>query len=97
MRLIDADLLEEHFKKVIKHYEKGESSLCETKCKLLEGAFRDVLARIKGQPTVDERPKAKWIYNKIGYPYIYTCSECGYHNDIRNRFCPYCGADMRGE
>lgn len=43
--------------------------------------------------------KGKWIYKprETSDPYPYTCSECGYHNNVRYRYCPYCGADMRGE
>ena len=43
-------------------------------------------------PTVEpERKKGRWIDD--------NCSECGqyvYHGDMR-RYCPRCGADMRGE
>ena len=48
--------------------------------------------RIKDLPSVQpERKMGQWIDD--------NCSECGqyvYHGDARN-FCPYCGADMRGE
>lgn len=64
-------------------------------------------------PTQPERKKGKWIYyarrepqyDKEGiktYAVAYKCSECGFiHNVIENfghyKFCPQCGADMKGE
>lgn len=82
MRLIDADKLENHFEKVIEYYEKKQkTSVFSDKCKLLEGAFRDALARIKSQPTLEERPKGKWILdNSKNYSWgwdDYKCSNCG--------------------
>ena len=46
---------------------------------------------------------AKWV--KTGQSFVfpnkfrnYTCSECGYDIEKQKyRFCPNCGADMRGE
>lgn len=51
-----------------------------------------------------ERKKGKWIYDTErvmgdGWTYNqYHCSECGQQiiGAVRN-FCPYCGADMKGE
>ena len=50
----------------------------------------------------DYRPKGEWIsiieVNDFGEPYqagIY-CSECGETFGHEANFCPYCGADMRG-
>ena len=51
-----------------------------------------------------ERKKGKWIYDTkrvMGDGWMYNqyhCSECGQQiiGAVRN-FCPYCGADMRGE
>ena len=48
-----------------------------------------------------ERPKGEWIKDNSGNRF---CSECGscalYHEigtQIESRFCPNCGAKMRGE
>lgn len=47
-----------------------------------------------------ERPQGEWIET---YPIDYRCSLChGYALDIneypyRTKFCPHCGADMRGK
>lgn len=67
---------------------------------------------IDEQPTIEERKKGKWIIRDnpgTGW-YRVTCSECG--EDVTSTapcigffpnakviwdFCPYCGADMRGE
>lgn len=57
MRLIDADKLEEHFRKVVDYYENGNFIMGKLKRKLLEGVFRDVLERIKSQPTAYDSDK----------------------------------------
>ncbi len=47
-------------------------------------------------------PHGEWIYNEgdieFGVPPSNECSECGYNEDehLHPNFCPYCGADMRG-
>lgn len=53
-----------------------------------------------------ERPQGEWIdegqYAEGHSEHAYRCKKCGYHiiekpNMIfENRFCKYCGADMRG-
>lgn len=67
--------------------------------------FRDL---VENAPTVDAivntievRPQGEWIKDNSGNRF---CSECGssalYHEIgiiIESRFCPNCGADMRGE
>lgn len=34
------------------------------------------------------------IYRHYHY---YSCSKCGKRSAIKSNYCPYCGADMRGE
>lgn len=42
--------------------------------------------------------KGKWIEKSTGGWHFYRCSECGdVEWDAPNNYCPYCGADMRGE
>lgn len=45
-----------------------------------------------------ERPQGEWIYDN-SYSYFKRCSICqkiaGFDCDVF-KFCPYCGADMRG-
>ena len=67
-----------------------------------EGAFttRGVREIIDDAPTVEERPKGRWIKN----PDCFVCSVCneGYKcqptlmGNPLFEFCPVCGADMRG-
>ena len=65
-------------------------------------------ASVAKMPTIEpERKKGKWIpqdHNKTtGYEttlvyYYPKCSECGHTiSDFSMNFCPYCGADMRGD
>lgn len=80
------------------------------KNELLNGIYsdnpKDVMLYIARFPTADvvERKKGKW--NLVEYPdgYYHTeCSECGceysenVYFDHDAKFCPSCGADMRGE
>lgn len=61
---------------------------------------------IEEAPTVEERPKGEWI-NHLDLTEDYygeskQCSLCGYkdYNTRRfswHKFCPNCGAEMRGE
>ena len=66
-----------------------------------------VLEKISELPSVtpktealkQTRPKGKWKYTEMGWFVVCNCSECGFQIDAdeANNFCPYCGADMRGE
>ena len=45
------------------------------------------------------RPVVKATWKRIDYKpcgHDYKCSSCGWKNDMKTRFCPNCGADMRG-
>ena len=49
---------------------------------------------IKNAPSVQPmRPKGEWLKDEYG---IY-CSNCQNGNVVGYKFCPCCGADMRGE
>lgn len=56
------------------------------------------MKEIRELPSADpERKRGKWIPFDIPW---YKCSECGAvreNNSFMENFCPYCGADMRGE
>ena len=58
---------------------------------------------IDAQPTADvrENVRGEWIpdceYDGEDDWYFWTCSECNYDSDEQYRFCPNCGADMRGD
>ena len=47
-------------------------------------------------PAQPERKKGKWIPSSDEQLYGYRCSEC-HRGHWLSPFCPYCGADMRGE
>ena len=52
--------------------------------------------RIEAIPSA--RPKGKWIYQfRDSENEEYRCSVCGFPQEIKQNFCPNCGADMRGE
>lgn len=45
-----------------------------------------------------ERKKGKWIVHDYALGRErYECAECRGRCDLEYNFCPYCGADMRGE
>lgn len=74
-------------------------------------AWNDAIGRaeieIEKLPSAQpERPKGEWIpqdHNKSNgcattlVYYFPKCSECGHSGDSAFAFCPWCGADMRGE
>ena len=89
MRLIDADSL---------------IHLVTDSTILGDGFKTAFCALVNGEPTVKVQKTGKWIEKgrSLGIPesVCYTCSECG--NAWWNvkgdwKFCPKCGADMRGE
>ena len=69
---------------------------------LLEVIAYEIRQLSSAQP---EHPKGKWIRMIADGVYWYECSEC--HEkpllnrwlklDERSKYCPNCGADMRGE
>ena len=56
---------------------------------------------IDEQPTIEERKRGKWIktISENGITSAVRCSECGFEDNryMLFRYCPNCGADMRGE
>lgn len=44
-----------------------------------------------------ERPKGKWVRHELWDMPWYTCSKCNFHGRNDYKFCPNCGADMRGD
>ena len=97
-RMIDADALIEDLKTRIvlsKLHYKEPLSYSDT----------DIVDIIENAPTVEERKKGKWLMSSRSIGGV--CSECGEscsaveltEKGIRMlwKYCPNCGADMRGE
>ena len=70
------------------------------------GNYEDIMVAYKDQiddiPTIEERKTGKWIRMPMacyggGTITEYECSECSEHQIIESKWCPNCGADMRGE
>lgn len=94
-RCIDADALK---KKIRKDYHPTD-----------EIPFFEIMHIISDAPTIEERPKGKWITwreagNDIASDDRHECSYC--HDsaqwlsggfELLSNFCPNCGADMRGD
>ena len=97
MRLIDSDALIAKFKDDLENLQEFAFQLATI------GAINTV----KHQPTVDAVPvrHGKWIYGNDFHWYTASCNKCGYQRktDIKAegwnqwKYCPNCGADMRGE
>lgn len=82
MRLIDADALQREYMQ----FHDGK---------------RIVLVDVA--PTIEpERKKGKWIDMSDGgriktlWAEKYKCDKCGMYGTRAWKYCPYCGADMRG-
>ena len=67
------------------------------------GFYDKVIEIIDNAPTVEERPKGKWINVPCERDLVfnkgikYTCSVCGKFNSYgHSAYCPNCGAKMKG-
>lgn len=104
MRLIDADAiikaLNSNCKPELCHDYK--TAWCVACC-----PHNDFVDLLEDAPTVEQRPQGKWfsfndrLYSGGGYT---VCSNCemrlsfgAYHEVFDFKYCPECGADMRGE
>lgn len=96
MRAIDADALIEFIKN---RYEiTWESDSYEGGIK---DACVDILEKIENMPTIKPKRKTgKWVFHRPPDDWVlslFTCDQCGYMNEGESRYCPECGADMKGE
>ena len=105
MRLIDADAFERDFTEhilpiLIQRYGEEEA------IRGLHFSYSDCISNISGQPTIEERKTGRWIHERVNSEHSITgnfllssceCSECGTFCEQESNFCPYCGADMRGD
>lgn len=92
MRLINGDAL----MKAMHHraFETDGDTMWQSGCWVRYRAIEQV---VKDQPTIEERKTGKWIREPGHIP---KCPICGIYSDDADRgydkFCPNCGADMRG-
>ena len=95
MRLIDADALTAN---VLKWLPPDPCGREEKEFPFAEDICVSTLMEIEEAPTIEPRPKGRWILNRSG---AYCCDKCmepcaGYvMMRPRDRFCKMCGADMR--
>lgn len=92
MRLIDADALERAIKTECNPYGRPTIDF---------ESGKKVLKIIDNAPTIEERPKGKWIIDghhiRCNRCNEYICNTDSEGNTIPDNFCPNCGADMRGD
>ena len=82
--------------------EEVERLLIKWFTQCTEEEFFDLKKAVDELPTIESRPKGKWIKNE--YFWYYHCSVCKEDNllytdesNALSNYCPNCGADMRGE
>ena len=102
-RYIDADAYAAELWKLRENYQMLDDT--HTADKIMHGIFRAEQV-LKEQPSVDAVPvvHGEWIVDKNGYPQI-ICSICDVHipmvagwcMDAHIKYCPNCGAKMKGE
>lgn len=82
MRMVDTDLIQ---------YESMLSAKGN-------GMYEDVMVAYKSQiddlPTIEERKTGKWFETDSHEPCWYKCDQCGRLSDIKEIYCPTCGASM---
>lgn len=78
----------------LNHHQNGKEACAH------EYEHRHFLKILRDLPPVQpERKRGKWISrkNEPKHKYWWTCSECQGRFNYEWKFCPNCGADMRGE
>lgn len=101
MRPIDADALTDYLKCLFPERgmweiegDTAKDAICETVVEAME--------MVKNMETVKpKRMRGRWQVDPSGYGF-WICSNCGFVSeasaaDVLYKFCPNCGADMRGE
>lgn len=101
MRPIDADAMIAKTKRVLEKSADKKGSLAYF-------AFEIFIELIESEPTIDPdtlRPHGEWKFGKNHGEFVEaTCTVCDgillvkWYDELSHfRFCPNCGADMRGE
>lgn len=94
-RYIDADALKSF------HGMGDDCFDCKTDTKACQYDYiytkMDFCEWLDNAPTIDvvERKKGEWT--NIGGIIRWGCPFCHHASEIKYNFCPYCGADMRGD
>lgn len=84
---------------VLDRFEEAKSKAKNEKDKMY---LVGVVATICAFPSADVRlvVRGEWVkrVNPLGAGDVLTrCNRCGRTSDVATPFCPWCGADMRGE
>lgn len=82
-----------------KYYAEGN----DTEQGIVANSINDVLPILVDykENGYSKQSEGEWISNELGgYKYAFYCSECGwvdgYPFNDRHKFCPNCGAKMKG-
>jgi PHP family Zn ribbon phosphoesterase len=82
--------------------EYGTCEQCNTELDIDgEPCYFECMANAIINNGYSKQSEGEWISNKLGgYKYAFYCSECGwvdgYPFNDRHKFCPNCGAKMKG-
>lgn len=107
MRLIDADVLVERWKRI------ASISWNETVNTSWSHAYEEIISEIEEEPTIEAEPvrHGEWISfdDVLSFSIVIACSVCGSSSEIPkrllfdnlsvefNNYCPNCGAKMDGK
>ena len=59
--------------------------------------YRNFRNMVEQLPPVKPQPTGHWIVDRSLLPFTYTCDLCGRNVFDDYDYCPYCGANMRGD
>ena len=101
MRLIDADVLIEEFKKWL---PKEDSEWLKCGIHPIENLSVSAILTIEEQPIIEAVPvvHGKWVLEERAGIDYWCCSQCHhirseYYAKPKDNFCPNCGSDMKSE
>lgn len=90
---------EEKMKIVISNYFKKECSVNTSIREAFEKGFRIGTSKVQkpSAERVGHWTKRTTVTSNGNTYYSYECSECGDHHGTMWKYCPHCGAKMKGE